>query len=275
MRDPVQTLLQCAEEMFGEVMNDVEPYSRPEHVVHMLFFRRFTEWQYGYCRTLRTLREADCLQGAIPVLRCLVEVSAAQLLLQRDERLATLLELLKGERVKTDSALKSIGWPSSQSDIYARLSRMTHPSRISAFLGRTLDFESEPLKSLIAQQDIAGVAHVFLWQGARENKEAHHERWAFVALNTFDLAISSLRTLYGASAPERGWWPGQSIAQFEGLAKDYPAIKQDFLWFRLNWPPSQHSALEKSLAGFFDGESDEPDNPGNGLTQSGDLWVHK
>jgi hypothetical protein len=71
----------------------------------------------------------------------LVEVSAAQLLLQRDEKFATLLELLKGERVKTDSALKNIGWPCSQNDIYAQLSRMTHPSRISAFLGRTLDFE--------------------------------------------------------------------------------------------------------------------------------------
>jgi hypothetical protein len=260
MSDSIQTLLRCAEEIFGEVLNDIEPYNRPEHVVHRLFFRRFTEWQYEYCRTIRTLREADCLQGAIPVLRSLVEVSAAQLLLQRDERFATLLELLKGERVKTDRALKSIGWPNSQSDIYARLSRMTHPSRINAFLGRMLDFESEPLKSLVAQQDIAGVASVILWQGARENKEAHHQRWAFVALNTFDLAMSSLRTLYGAAAPERSWWSSQSISEFEGLAEDNPGIKQDLLWFRLNWPHSQYSQLDRSLADFFNNEINRADD---------------
>jgi hypothetical protein len=45
MSDSIQTLLLCAEEIFGEVLNDIEPYNRPEHVVHMLFFRRFTEWQ--------------------------------------------------------------------------------------------------------------------------------------------------------------------------------------------------------------------------------------
>ena len=251
MSDSIQTLLLCAEEIFGEVLNDIEPYNRPEHVVHMLFFRRFTEWQYEYCRTIRTLHEANCLQGAIPVLRSLVEVSAAQLLLQRDEKFATLLELLKGERVKTDSALKNIGWPCSQNDIYARLSRMTHPSRISAFLGRSLDFETEPLKSLVAQQDIAGVAHVILWQGARENEEAQRERWAFIALNTFDLTISSLRTLYGASAPGRDWWRSQSISQFEALADEYPRSKQGLLWFRLNWPHSQYSELERGLADFF------------------------
>ena len=94
MSDSIQTLLLCAEEICGEVLNDVEPYNRPENVVHMLFFRRFTEWQYEYCRTIRTLHEANCLHGAILVLRSLFEVSAAQLLLQRDEQFATLLECL-------------------------------------------------------------------------------------------------------------------------------------------------------------------------------------
>jgi hypothetical protein len=138
--DSIKALLNYAEQMFGEVLNDIEPYSGPEHLVHMLFFRRFTEWQYEYCRTIRTLYEANCFQGAIPVLRSLVEVSVAQLLLQLDENFSTLLELLKGEQVKTGSALKKINWPASQGDIYARLSQMTHPSRISAFLGRTLEF---------------------------------------------------------------------------------------------------------------------------------------
>jgi hypothetical protein len=254
MSDSIHTLLQGAEEFFGEVLNDVEPYVRPEHVVHMLFFRRFTEWQYEYCRTIRTLHDANCLQGSIPVLRSLFEVSAAQLLLQRDERFAELLELLNGEYVKTGNALRKIDWPCSQHDIYARLSLMTHPSRISAFLGRTLDFESEPLKSLVEQEDIAGIAHVLLWQGARENEEAHQERWAFIALNTFDLTISSLRTLYGASAPERDWWKSQSILLFKDLADRYPTIKQDLLWFRMSWPHSEHSKLERSLDDLFSKE---------------------
>jgi len=79
-------------------------------------------------------------------------VSVAQILLHRDGDFSQLRELLEGERVKTGGGLTKIGWPDTQSDIYARLSTMTHPSRISAFLGRTLDFESEPLKSLIAQK---------------------------------------------------------------------------------------------------------------------------
>jgi hypothetical protein len=40
--------------------------------------------------------------------------------------------------------------------------QMTHPSRMSAFLGRTLDFEREPLKSLVTRKDVGGVAHVIL-----------------------------------------------------------------------------------------------------------------
>ncbi len=202
MSDSIQNLLQAAEEMFGQVLNEVEPYSRPERLVHMLFFRRFTEWQYEYCRAIRTLYEADCFQGTMPALRGLLEVSVAQILLHRDADFSTLLELLKGERVHVAAALKQIKWPDSQNDLYARLSRMTHPSRTSAFLGRTLDFDCEPLKSLAARQDIAGVAGVILWQGASESKEARQERWVFVALTTFDLAISSLFTLYGAHALE-------------------------------------------------------------------------
>ena len=120
MADLLHELLQGAEQMFGDVLNDIEPYDRPERVVHMLFFRRFTEWQYEYCRAIRALYEADSLQGAMPVLRSLVEVTAAQLLLQRDEDFSVLLDLLQGERV-TAAALKRIGWPDSQDDIYARL----------------------------------------------------------------------------------------------------------------------------------------------------------
>lgn len=135
-----------------------------------------------------------------------------------------MLELLKGETVKTHIALQKIGWPFSQSDIYARLSRMTHPSRRSAFLGRTLDFETEPLESLVAQRDIAGVAHVILWQGARENEEAQRERWAFIALNTFDLAISSLRTLYGASALRMGKIVRERYPELS--AEDQEAVRQ-------------------------------------------------
>jgi len=104
-------------------------------------------------------------------------VSVAQVLLHRDTDFSTLLELLRGERIHVGGRLKEIGWPDSQSDIYALLSRMAHPSRTSAFLGRTLDFESEPLKSLVAREDITGVARVILWQGARENEEAQAERW--------------------------------------------------------------------------------------------------
>jgi hypothetical protein len=174
--DSIQEILRAAEEMFGQVLNEIEPYYGPARVNHMLFFRRFTEWQYEYCRAIRTLYQADCFQGTMPVLRSLLEVSVAQILLRSDEDFSKLLELLKGERVHVQDALKRIGWPDSQNDLYARLSRMTHPSRTSAFLGRTLDFESDPLKSLVAKQDIAGVAAVILSQGARESKEARQER---------------------------------------------------------------------------------------------------
>jgi hypothetical protein len=231
MSDSIQDLLAYAEQMFGQVLNDIEPYNGPNRLLHLLFFRRFTEWQYEYCRTIRTLHAADCFQGAIPVLRSLVEVSVAQLLLHRDLDYSLLLELLSGERVKTDAALKKINWPSSQSDIYARLSQMTHPSRISAFLGTTLDFETEPLKSLVTRQDIAGVASVILWTGAREDEKAREERWVFMALNTFDLAISCLFTLYAARAHESHWWPYEGIAKYEDLADNYPRMKKDLLWF--------------------------------------------
>jgi hypothetical protein len=185
-----------------------------------------------------------------------MEVSVAQVLLQRDEDFSTLLELLKGEQVKTAAALKKINWPDSQSDIYARLSRMTHPSRIHAFLGRTLDFDTEPLKSLVAQQDIAGIANEILWGAALEGQEAHQERWAFIALNTFDLAISSLFTLYRERAPECEWWPCQGIPLLESVAETYPMIKQDLLWFRLVWPHSKRSELEISFDDIFNSDSD-------------------
>jgi hypothetical protein len=89
MSDSIQNLLHCAEQMFGQVLDDIEPYSGRERLVHLLFFRRFTEWQYEFCRTIRTLHEADCFQGAIPVLRSLVEVSVAQLLLHRNKDFST------------------------------------------------------------------------------------------------------------------------------------------------------------------------------------------
>jgi len=248
MSDSIQGLLHCAEQMFGQVLNDIEPYNEHERLGHLLFFRRFTEWQYQYCRAIRALYEADCFQGTIPLLRSLVEVSVAQILLRRDTDFSTLFELLKGERVHVGDALKQIGWPDSQSDIYALLSRMTHPSRTSAFLGRTLDFEGEPLKSLVARQDLAGVAGIILWQGARENEEAQQERWVFVALNTFDLAISSLFTLYGSRAPDSYWWPDKCISQFEDLAENYLSMKQNLLWFRLAWPHSKCSEAERLVA---------------------------
>jgi hypothetical protein len=210
MADSISKLLHCAEEMFGNVLSDIEPYSGPERLGHILWFRAFTECQYQYCRGLRTLYEADCLQGAIPLLRSLMEVSVAQIVLRRDTDSSALLELLKGEAItpggEKKGSLKDIGWPALQSDIYARLSKMTHPSRISAFFGRTVDFESEPLKSLVAQKDLAGIAGIILWRGARESEEAQQERWIEVALNTFDIAISSLLTLYEENAPESHWW---------------------------------------------------------------------
>src|ERR1700682_4231470 len=105
--DSVPELLNAAVEMFGQVCNEVEPYNGPERLLHMLFFRRFTEWQYEYCRAIRALYEANCFRGAVPILRSLVEVSVAQVLLQRDADFSTLVELLKGERGKIDSSLGS------------------------------------------------------------------------------------------------------------------------------------------------------------------------
>ena len=62
-RDAVLELLAGAEHMFNHVLGDVEPYHEPERLVHLLFFRRFTERQYQYCRAIRTLFEADCWPG--------------------------------------------------------------------------------------------------------------------------------------------------------------------------------------------------------------------
>jgi hypothetical protein len=260
MSDTIRDLLHCAEQMFGRVLGEIEPYSGPEHLGHMLFFRRFAEWQHEYCRAILALYEAACFQGTIPLLRSLVEVSVAQILLQRDTDFSTLLELLKGECVHVGGALKQIGWPDSQSDIYALLSRMTHPSRMSAFLGRTLDFESEPLKSLVAREDIAGVAGAILWHGARENEEAQRERWVFVALNTFDLAISSLFTLYGEHAPERDWWSLQCKREFENLAENYPSMKQNLVWYRFPWQHSKQSKVESLIANSISSNGDKADD---------------
>jgi hypothetical protein len=69
MSDSIQGLLRCAEQMFGEVLNDIEPYSGAERLGHILFFRRFTECQYEYCRAILALYEAGCFQGTIPLLR--------------------------------------------------------------------------------------------------------------------------------------------------------------------------------------------------------------
>ena len=260
MSDTIRDLLQCAEQMFGRVLGEIEPYSGPERLGHMLFFRRFTEWQYAYCRAILALYETDCFQGTIPLLRSLVEVSVAQILLHRDRDFTTLLDLLKGERVHVAKALKQIGWPDSQDDIYALLSRMTHPSRMSAFLGRTLDFESGPLKSLVDREDIAGVASVILWQGARENEEAQRERWVFVALNTFDLAISSLFTLYGEHAPERDWWSLPCKREFEILAENHPSMKQNLVWYRFPWQHSKQSKVESLIAKSLSANSGEADD---------------
>jgi hypothetical protein len=60
-----------------------------------------------------------------------------------------------------------------------------------------LDFESEPLKSLVAQDDFAGVASVLLWTAAPRDEAALQELWVFVALNTFDLGyILSFHALW-------------------------------------------------------------------------------
>jgi hypothetical protein len=245
-------LLTGAEQMFHHVLGDVEPYHEAERLVHLLFFRRFTELQYHYCRAIRTLFEADCWQGTIPLVRSLVEMSVAQIFLQRGD-FPKMWELLKGERVNVSKALKEIGWPDSQDDIYSRLSLMTHPSRISAYLGRVIDFESEPLKTLTANQDLAGVASIILCEGRREDQNEEHERWVFLALNTFDVAISSLFTLYGERAPEREWWDSSCIRTFEALAEHQPAMRGKVLWFR---PPREHrSRLERSLSDLFNSEN--------------------
>lgn len=218
---------------------------------------------------------ADQFRAAIPILRALFEVSVAQVLLHQEarvespgdrapwrieERYVEVLSLLKGEQVKTDAALKKIGWPVSQSDIYARLSKLAHVTTTAAFLERTVDFESEPLKSLVARKDIAGVANLILRTGGREDDGARKERWVFVALNTFDFAISSLFTVYGARAPECQWWPCQCISQFEDLAEDSPGMKRDLLWFCLPWQHSKYSEAERLLddsPGAEGGEADE------------------
>ena len=108
---------------------------------------------------------------------------------------------------------------------------------------------------MVAQENIGGVARIILWEGARENEKAQQERWVFVALTTFDLAICSLFTLYGAQAPEREWWQRECISVFEGLAKRHPNMQQELLWFRLPWPYSKHSRLEIALDGLFNSES--------------------
>ena len=137
---------------------------------------------------------------------------------------------------------------------------MTHPSRTSAFLGRTLDFESDPLKSLVAREDLAGIAGIILWQGGPENEEAQQEQWVFVALNTFDLAISSLFTLYGERGPVSHWWRKLCISQFQDLAENYPSMKQNLLWFRLPWQHSKESAVEKMIHDTLNGLSGEADD---------------
>jgi hypothetical protein len=245
-RVAVLELLRGAEKIFNHVLVDVEPYHHESKLAHLLFFRRFTKLQYHYCRAIRTLFEADCWRGTIPLVRSLFEISVSQILLQRDE-FSTMWELLKGERVHVADALEKIGWPRSENDIYAQLSRMTHPSRTSAFLGRTLDFQSEPLKTLTERKDLAGVASILLWKDEQERQDAGHERWVFLALNTFDVAISSLFTLYGAGAPEREWWDRSCIQTFKALAEHRPAMKGELLWFRLPWQNSKLSQLEQSI----------------------------
>jgi hypothetical protein len=133
---------------------------------------------------------------------------------------------------------------------------MTHPSRVNAFLGRTLDFESEPLKTLVSRKDSAGVAYMLLWQAAREDQYAEQERWVFIALNTFDVAISSLSTLYGKSAPEREWWDSTCIGTFETLAEQHPEMKGKLLWFRLPWEHSKSSQLDRGLDDLFNPEKE-------------------
>jgi hypothetical protein len=180
----------------------------------------------------------------------------AQVLLHRDTNFSALLELLNGERVRVQKALRVIGWPDSQSDIYAQLSRMSHPSRMSAFLGRTLDFGAEPLKSLVAQQELAGVTHLILSEAAPEDNEARQEHWLFVGLTTFDLAISSLLDLYGAQSLECDWWPSLCISVFEGLAEANPAVKQQLLWYRLQRPNKKQSPIGEEIDHLLDSLQD-------------------
>jgi hypothetical protein len=72
MREAILALLRCAEQLFSRVLEDVEPYSKPDRIGHMLLFRRFTDSQQEYCRSILALYEADCFQGTMPVLRALV-----------------------------------------------------------------------------------------------------------------------------------------------------------------------------------------------------------
>ena len=283
--DSIRALLNGAFQMFGGLYEDVPPYNRPDQRLHLLFFRRLTELQCDYCRALLTLYDTDQFRAAVPVLRALFEVSVAQVLLHQETRIdrsadrlawrieechVEVLKLLNGERVKTDAALKKINWPASQTDIYARLSKLAHITTTAAFLGRTLDFEKDTtIQSLIGRKDIAGVASEILRRAAPEGAEARQARWAFIALNAFDVAVSSLFTLYDSEvpesrAPERHWWSTECVALFEEFASSSslsdPTIKQDLLWFRLGSerPHSKQSRDEVEIASWFNSDESPP-----------------
>jgi hypothetical protein len=277
--ESTRELLDGAFQMFGGVCEDSSPHDRPDQRLYLLFFRRLSELQCDYCRALLTLYETDQLRAAMPVLRALFEVSVAQVFLHQEakaeppsaptgwrieERYAEALNLLNGGRVKMGYALKKIGWPASQSDIYARLSKLTHVTAASAFAERAVNLEEDPvITSLIGRKDVAGVAAEILRRAAPESAEARQVRWEFVALNAFDVTISSLFTLYDleapkSRAPERHWWPSGCVALFEDLASSLPdpAIKQDLLWFRLEprWAGSKQSRDEMEIGGWYNSD---------------------
>lgn len=268
--DPAKFLLLAAEEIFGHVTCEAEPYNHPDLLVKMNCFRRFAEWQYEYSRSIRILYEADCLRGAIVSLRGLFEVTVAQVLFKKENDPTGVLEVLKGERVKIDLALKEIGWPCQQDDLYARLSKLSHPTRKSAYAERNVDFDKEPLKSLAAQNDLKRIAAELVLGGCAQSPDEKKKQWAFVALNTYDICISSLLSIYGESTHKRHFWSDANNQTFERIAEKHPEVKDYLLWFRLQFRATRTCAVDRKIKRWaleiaerhaFEDESELAGNP--------------
>jgi hypothetical protein len=81
----------------------------------------------------------------------------------------------------------------------------------------------------------------------------------FVALTTFDLAISSLLRLYGAQASKCMWWRQEYISLFVALAETYQSMKQDWLWFRLECSYAKQRPFYGELDRLINSESGTPE----------------